>query len=166
MLVLLVNVAAVLFMTGFIWTMQVVHYPLFDRAGEEAFPAYETAHNRLFSLVAGPGVLPVLATAVLLVLARPPQVPLWAAILGLALFAGDRRLDRAVWGPAAPGPEQRLRQGRLRVPPEHELDPLRRLVPLRPPGPLPAPADVRFKSPYPGYMQRDHMCRSQNECVR
>ena len=87
MLVLLLNVAAVLFMTGFIWTMQVVHYPLFDRVGEEAFPAYETAHNRLFFLVAGPGVLLTLATAVLLLFARPPQVPLWAAILGLALFA-------------------------------------------------------------------------------
>ena len=29
MLVLLVNVAAVLFMASFIWTMQIVHYPLF-----------------------------------------------------------------------------------------------------------------------------------------
>ena len=39
-LVLLLNVAAVLFMAGFIWTMQLVHYPLFDLVGEEAFPAY------------------------------------------------------------------------------------------------------------------------------
>ncbi len=29
-LVVLLNVAAVLFMAGFIWTMQLVHYPLFD----------------------------------------------------------------------------------------------------------------------------------------
>ncbi|MDP9457618.1 MAG: hypothetical protein CYG60_12930 [Actinobacteria bacterium] len=79
MLVLLANVAAVLFMAGLIWTMQFVHYPLFDRGGVEAFPAYETAHNRLFFLVAGPGVL--------LLFARPPQVPLWAALLGLVLFA-------------------------------------------------------------------------------
>ncbi len=54
-MVLLVNAAAVIFMAGFLWTMQLVHYPLFDRVGEEAFPAYETAHNRLFFLVAGPG---------------------------------------------------------------------------------------------------------------
>jgi hypothetical protein len=55
LLVLLVNAAAAIFMAGFLWTMQLVHYPLFDRVGEEAFPAYETAHNRLFFLVAGPG---------------------------------------------------------------------------------------------------------------
>ncbi len=41
LLILLANVAAVIFMTGFIWTVQLVHYPLFDRVGEEAFPAYE-----------------------------------------------------------------------------------------------------------------------------
>ena len=87
LLILLANVAAVIFMTGFIWTVQLVHYPLFDRVGEEAFPAYETAHNRLFLLVAGPGILATLATAVLLIFVRPQQVPLAAVILGLALFA-------------------------------------------------------------------------------
>ena len=87
MLVLLVNVAAVLFMAGFIWTMQLVHYPLLDRVGADAFPAYERDHNRLFFLVAGPGVLATLASGVLLLFVRPPQVPLWAALLGLALFA-------------------------------------------------------------------------------
>lgn len=87
LLILLANVAAVIFMTGFIWTVQLVHYPLFDRVGEEAFPAYETAHNRLFFLVAGPGILATLATAMLLIFVRPQQVPLAAVILGLALFA-------------------------------------------------------------------------------
>jgi uncharacterized membrane protein len=70
-LVLLLNVAAVLFMVGFIWTMQLVHYPFFDRVGEEAFPSYETAHNRLFFLVAGPRVLGTLVTGVLLLFVRP-----------------------------------------------------------------------------------------------
>ena len=87
MLVLLANVAAVLFMSGFIWTMQLVHYPLFDRVGTDAFPAYERDHNRLFFLVAGPGVLATLVTGVLLLFVRPSQVPLWAALLGLGFFA-------------------------------------------------------------------------------
>ena len=38
LLVLLVNAAAGIFMAGFIWTMQLIHYPLFDYVGEEAFP--------------------------------------------------------------------------------------------------------------------------------
>jgi hypothetical protein len=55
LLVLLVNAAAVVFMAGFLWTMQLVHYPLAYRVGEKAFPASEIAHHRLFFLVAGPG---------------------------------------------------------------------------------------------------------------
>lgn len=87
MLVLLINVAAVLFMTGFIWTMQLVHYPLLDRVGVEAFPTYEADHNRLFFLVAGPGIVVTLVSGVLLLFSRPPQVPLYTAVLGLLLFA-------------------------------------------------------------------------------
>ena len=83
---LFVNVAAVLFMAGFIWTMQLVHYPLLDRVGTDAFPTYEQDHNRLFFLVAGPGVLATLASAVLLLFFRPSQVPLWATLLGLGFF--------------------------------------------------------------------------------
>jgi uncharacterized membrane protein len=83
---LLVNVAAVLYMTGFIWTMQLLHYPLLDRVGEDAFPRYETDHNRLFAKVAAPGVLLTLVSAVLLLFVRPAGVSGAAAILGLVLF--------------------------------------------------------------------------------
>ena len=52
--------AAVPFVTGFIWTTQVVHYPLFDRVGEETFPSYQTDNNRLYLPVAGQSVLATL----------------------------------------------------------------------------------------------------------
>jgi hypothetical protein len=84
---LLVNAAAGIFVVGFIWTMQLIHYPLFDYVGEEAFPAYKITHNRLFLLMAGPGILVTLATSVLLIFARPQQIPLWAVLLRLAFFA-------------------------------------------------------------------------------
>lgn len=86
MFILLVNVAAVLFMTGFIWTMQLVHYPLFNRVGADAFPGYEADHNRLFFLVAGPGIILTLVTGVTLLFVRPAKIPLAAAIVGLLLF--------------------------------------------------------------------------------
>lgn len=86
MIVLLVNTAAVLFMTGFIWTMQLVHYPLFDRVGEAAFPTYEAAHNRLFALVAVPGAAITVVSAVVLLVDRPARLPLTAPIAGVALF--------------------------------------------------------------------------------
>lgn len=52
---MLVNVAVVLFMAGFIWTMQLVHYPLFDRVGERLGSCYalwyRPGSGRVFLLV-------------------------------------------------------------------------------------------------------------------
>lgn len=47
-----------LFMTGLIWFVQVVHYPLFDRVGKPDFAAYEAHHTRRTGrLVGGPMLL-------------------------------------------------------------------------------------------------------------
>jgi hypothetical protein len=88
--VLLVHVAATLFMVGVIWFVQVVHYPLFSRVGPEKFSLYSEAHSRLTTYVVGPPMLVEAATALLLVFRRPEGVPLAAALIGLALVA-------AVW---------------------------------------------------------------------
>jgi hypothetical protein len=53
--VLLLQAAATLFMTGVIWFVQVVHYPLMARVGAAGFPDYEAAHARLTGyVVVGP----------------------------------------------------------------------------------------------------------------
>ena len=54
-----------LFMTGLIWFVQVVHYPLFDRVGKADFPSYEQQHTRRTGwVVGGPMLLELgLATA-------------------------------------------------------------------------------------------------------
>jgi hypothetical protein len=88
--VLLVHVAATLFMVGVIWFVQLVHYPLFSRVGPEKFSLYSEAHSRLTTYVVGPPMLVEAATALLLVFRRPEGVPLAAALIGLALVA-------AVW---------------------------------------------------------------------
>ena len=84
---LLAHLAATLFMVGLIWFIQVVHYPLFARVGEEGFTLYSEAHSRLTSYVVGPPMLLEAATALLLVFRRPDGVPLSLAIVGLALVA-------------------------------------------------------------------------------
>lgn len=84
--VLLVNTAATLFMTGLIWFVQIVHYPLFGAVGQDGFASYEQSHGRLTTFVVGPPMLVEAATAVLLVALRPH----WTTYLGLALLA-------AVW---------------------------------------------------------------------
>ena len=84
-LLLLVHAAATLIMVGVIWVVQVVHYPLFARVGSDAFPAYHAAHNVLTSWVVLPTMLVELAASALLVVARPLDIPLVWALLGLGL---------------------------------------------------------------------------------
>lgn len=81
--VLLVNTAATLFMTGLIWFVQVVHYPLFASVGRDGFASYEESHARLTTLVVGPPMLVEAATAVLMAALRPH----WTTYTGLALLA-------------------------------------------------------------------------------
>jgi hypothetical protein len=84
--VLLANLSTTLFMVGVIWFVQVVHYPLFSRVGGEGFALYSEAHSRLTTYVVSPPMLAEAATALLLVFRRPVEIPLWAALVGLALI--------------------------------------------------------------------------------
>ena len=70
--VTLVHAAATWFLVGLIWIIQVVHYPLFARVGEDGFVAYEAAHTRLISLVVGPAML-VEGVATLWLFFAPPD---------------------------------------------------------------------------------------------
>lgn len=85
--ILLANAAATLFMTGLIWFVQIVHYPLFAAVGAAEFPAYSRAHQSLTTFVVGPPMLVEAITAAILVFARPAGVPAWLPWLGLALVA-------------------------------------------------------------------------------
>lgn len=83
--VFLVHLGATLLMVGVIWTVQVVHYPLFAGVGAGGWAAYEAAHQSRITLVVGPLMLAELVTAVWLVLDRPAGLPAWAVVLGAAL---------------------------------------------------------------------------------
>jgi len=84
-LLFVANLASTWFLAGLIWTIQLVHYPLFDRVGREGFAAYEGAHARMITPLVGPVMLLEAMTAVLLVVSRPRFMPAWAAWTGLAL---------------------------------------------------------------------------------
>lgn len=57
-LILLLQLASTLFMTGLIWFVQLVHYPLMKLAGAEQFSTFSAAHqNRTTWVVAGPMML-------------------------------------------------------------------------------------------------------------
>ena len=84
-LILLLQIVSTWFLVGLIWTIQIVHYPLFAAVGTDRFVAYEASHTRLITLVVGPVMLVEAATAVLLMATRPAWFPAWIAWTGLGL---------------------------------------------------------------------------------
>ena len=73
-------------MTGLIWFVQVVHYPLYDRVGAEAFTDYERLHCSLTTMVVAPLMILELFTAVLLLFQRPRCLLLPEALINLVLL--------------------------------------------------------------------------------
>lgn len=84
--VLLLHISSTSMMTGLIWFVQIVHYPLMARVGEDSFVDYEEAHTRATTLVVGPLMLIELLTAVYL-LRLVDQVGWVLPIFGLAVLA-------------------------------------------------------------------------------
>jgi len=71
-------------MTGVIWMCQIAHYPLFREVGD-GLPAYQRRNRVRTTYVVGPAMLVELVAAVVVVVARPEPIPVWAAWLGLGL---------------------------------------------------------------------------------
>ena len=84
---LIANLASTLFMTGLIWFVQIVHYPLFAAVGSDVFAAYSRSHQVLTTFVVGPPMLVEALTAGILVIARPAGIPAWMPWAGLVLVA-------------------------------------------------------------------------------
>lgn len=87
MLVVIAHAVATLVLVGVIWTIQVVHYPLFAAVGADGFAAYEAAHStRIGALIALPWAVQGITTLALL-LAPPAGVPRWLVWLAAVLAA-------------------------------------------------------------------------------
>lgn len=71
---LVLTLTACAFMTGLIWFVQVVHYPLMARVGEDGFAAYARSHQRLTTLVVGPAMLIEAGSAAVLLATEPGVV--------------------------------------------------------------------------------------------
>lgn len=93
-------------MTGIIWFVQVVHYPLFAEVGDPAWPAYHAQHTRRTGWVVAPLMIAELASAAILaadgtalaISGVALAAVTWAATFGLAVPDHDRlehRFDAA-----------------------------------------------------------------------
>jgi len=95
-------------MVGLIWTIQVVHYPLFRKVPESGFIEYERSHTRrMGTLLALPALLEIV-TAAALVRARPDRVGLTLVLIAGMLLAAVWIMTAAVQAPI----HRRLSAGR------------------------------------------------------
>lgn len=85
-MILLLHTVSTIFMTGLIWFVQVVHYPLFAAVGRDAAAPYSQRHSTRTTWVVGPPMLVEAGTALWLWLYPPAGASVLPA-LGLALLA-------------------------------------------------------------------------------
>ena len=83
---LLVQAAAALFMTGVIWIVQAVHYPLFALVGRDGFGEYAREHQRRITPVVAVAMPVEAMTAVLLLFVTPAGVETGLLVLGAILL--------------------------------------------------------------------------------
>lgn len=88
------HLVATLALVGLIWTVQLVHYPLFAEVGEANWARYHALHNVWITRLVGPLMFVEAGTAALLLLRRPEGVHLGLLVVGAALLA-------VVWGTTA-----------------------------------------------------------------
>jgi hypothetical protein len=113
----LANLVAAAVLCGLIWTIQVVHYPLFARVPEAAWASYEADHQRRITTLVLPLMLANVGFGVALLL--DPGAPDGLAAANLALAAGIFAATGAFYAPI---------HGRLAE--RHDPDLLLRLVRL------------------------------------
>ena len=87
-LIFLASVASTLFMTGLIWFVQVVHYPLFGSVGQPEFGRYHALHSERTTWVVIVPMLVELISSFLLTQQRPAGISAglaWAGFLAAGL---------------------------------------------------------------------------------
>jgi hypothetical protein len=67
-------------LAGLIWTIQLVHYPLFDYVERSRFVGFEQAHSARISYIVGPLMGVEFLCALLIVWQRPKAIPMWLVI--------------------------------------------------------------------------------------
>ena len=73
-------------MTGLVWFVQVVHYPLFAAVGPDAWPAYHAAHTRRTGWVVAPLMMTPLGSAAVIVITDPSVLAAVGVVLAAATW--------------------------------------------------------------------------------
>lgn len=84
-MITLLHAAATLYMTGLIWFVQLVHYPLMAKVSEQHYRTYQHLHERKTTWAVAPAMLIELACAIWLVLTTTETISPILAWVGLVL---------------------------------------------------------------------------------
>lgn len=68
------HAASVWFMTGLIWLIQLVHYPLMNRVAADQFIEFHRAHSSRITWIVAPAMLLQLTTSIALLVNPPPAL--------------------------------------------------------------------------------------------
>lgn len=68
-------------LVGLIWTIQVVHYPLFAQVGREAFPVYHRRHTRSITWIVAPLMAVELISGLVLAMEDSSALLRWSLVL-------------------------------------------------------------------------------------
>ncbi|MEO0476952.1 MAG: hypothetical protein AAF085_13420 [Planctomycetota bacterium] len=85
MTILYLHAAATLYMTGLIWFVQLVHYPLMAKVGEAGYRDYQQLHERKTMWAVGPAMFIELGCAAYLAIQTPETVAPWLTWAGLVM---------------------------------------------------------------------------------
>lgn len=96
----LANLVLAAYMTGVIWFVGVVHYPLFARVGRAEWAAYERAHRIRTTFVVAPPMLAQVAVAAGLLALAPAGAAGALLVLNAACVAVALGSTGLVFGPA------------------------------------------------------------------
>ncbi len=86
MMLLIFQLISCSFMTGLIWTIQILHYPAFKLIHPEEFKNFHAAHLRNITYIVLPAMLVELITAILLSLKFPELPIFWFNIILVILI--------------------------------------------------------------------------------
>ena len=87
-LLLLLQLFSTFLMTGLIWFVQLVHYPLFANIGEDRFLEYEREHQRRTTWIVGPLMLVELISSLTWIWFPPQHISRWWIVFGAMLAIG------------------------------------------------------------------------------
>lgn len=84
-LLLILQIVSTLYLTGLIWTIQLVQYPFFSYFRDAEFTKYHTAYTFWITPAVAPLMLVELGTAILILLFPPSEINYNLLVFGLVL---------------------------------------------------------------------------------